>query len=183
MSWRWIGIAALLAAVVIGYGALTGGRSSQVTTTNPPAQPGYYLKDAVVTRTQKDGSLGMRLIAARAEQRTADDSIEMSDVRVNYFRSPETEWTLTAQKGFVPASSRVLSLEGDVELRPANAPTQSYLKTEALEIDTARNVAYSKRSPVTVRFGQHSMQVQSFEADLKSEKIRARSIDGHYEPQ
>ena len=77
----------------------------------------------------------------------------------------------------------VLSLEGDVELRPANAPTQSYLKAEALEVDTARNVAYSKRSPVTVRFGQHSMQVQSFEADLKSEKIQARSVNGRFEGQ
>jgi LPS export ABC transporter protein LptC len=183
MNWRWIGIAALLAAVVIGYGALNGGRSSRVATTSPPQPPGYYLKDAIVTRTQENGSLAMRLVASRVEQRTSDDGIEISGVNANYFRSPETEWTLSAQKGFVPADSRVLHLEGDVELRPANAPTESYLRTEALEIDTEKNLAYSTRSPVTIKFGHHGMRVQSFEADLKSEKIRARSIDGRFEPQ
>ena len=71
-------------------------------------------------------------------------------------------------------------LEGDVELRPSDAATDSYLRTEALAIDTERNVAYSTRSPVTVKFGKHDMQVQSFEADLKSEKIRARSVAGRF---
>ena len=123
MNWRWIAVTALLAAVVIGYGALTRRDASRVTAANPPAQPGYYLKDAIVSRTQKDGSLSMRLIAARVEQDTRDDSIKMNDVKVNYFRTRETEWVLTAKRGSVPADSRVVQLEGEVELRPANAPT------------------------------------------------------------
>jgi lipopolysaccharide export system protein LptC len=183
MNWRWIGIAALLAAVVIGYGALTGRNRSRIATTTAPVQPGYYLKDAIVTRTQKDGTLAMRLIATDVFQRTSDDSVEMAGVRANYFRTPETEWLVSADHGRVPADSRVVHLEGNVELRPANAPEQSYLRTEALAIDTEKNLAYNERSPATVKFGRHGMQVKSFEADLKSEKIRARSVNGRFEGQ
>jgi lipopolysaccharide export system protein LptC len=183
MNWRWIGIAALLAAVVIGYGALTGRDGSRIAATTPPVQPGYYLKDAVVTRTQTDGTLAMRLIATEVVQHTDDDSVEMTGVRANYFRTPETEWFLSAERGRVPGGSRVVHLEGDVELRPANAPVESYLRTEALAIDTEKNLAYNERSPVTVKFGRHGMQVKSFEADLKSEKIRALSVNGRFEGQ
>lgn len=183
MNWRWIGVTAVLAALVIGYGVVNGRGGSRVAATAPPVQPGYYLRDAVVMRTQKDGSMAMRLIASRVEQRTNDDSIELAGVRVNYFRSPQTEWMLSAQRGFVPADSRIVNLEGDVELRPSNAPEHSYLRTEALAIDTEKNLAYSTRSPVTMKFGHHGMRVQSFEADLKSEKIHARSVAGRFEPQ
>jgi lipopolysaccharide export system protein LptC len=183
MNWRWVAITALLAAVVIGYSTLTGRGGSRVASATPPVQPGYYLKDAIVTRTQQDGSIAMRLIASEVIQYTSDDRVEMTGVRANYFRTPDTEWLLSAERGRVPGDSRVVLLEGNVELRPANAPAASYLRTEALAIDTEKNLAYSTRSPVSVKFGQHGMRVQSFEADLKSEKIRARSVNGRFEGQ
>ena len=101
MNWRWISLAALLAALVIGYGAL-------------PEQPGYYLQDAVITQTHQDGSVSLRLIANRIEQQRRDDSISLDTVRVNYFQassgqSPQREWLLNARKGFVPANFRVVS--------------------------------------------------------------------------
>lgn len=183
MSWRWISIAAMLAAVVIGYGAFVDRDSSLTASNELPPQPGYYLKDAVITQTREDGALDIRLIANRIEQQPQDDSIVMSAVRVNYFQVPEKEWALSARRGWVPANSRVVQLEGDVELRPANADTASFLRADALAIDTEKNIAYSTSSPVTIRFGAHAMTVKSFRADLNSEKIRLESVNGRFEPQ
>ena len=113
----------------------------------------------MVTRTQQDGSLAMRLIAVAVEQDTRDDSIKMNDVSVNYFRSPQTEWILTAQNA---ASCRPIRASCNSKAtwscgRP-NAPSASYLRTEALAVDTEKNLAYSTRSPVTmqVRSARHA---------------------------
>ena len=68
MNWRWISLAALLAALVVGYGALIERNPSPAAIDTRAEQPGYYLKDAVITQTQQDGSSSLRLIANRIEQ-------------------------------------------------------------------------------------------------------------------
>lgn len=179
MNWRWVSLAALLAALVIGYGAFNDRTDSSMIGAATPPQPGYYLHDAIITETQQDGSLGMRLIAELIEQRPSDDAITLSGVRVNYFHAPGRQWALSAHRGVVPADSRIVHLMGDVVLRPADSP-DSLLRTEALTIDTGRNIAYADNSPVDVQFGQHAMTVQSFTADLTSEKVRLESVNGRF---
>jgi LPS export ABC transporter protein LptC len=183
MNWRWISLAALLAALVIGYGALVQRSPEPQTSSTQAERPGYYLQDAIITQTQQDGSVSLRLVANRIEQQQRDDSISLETVRVNYFQSPEHEWLLTARRGFVPANFRVVQLVGDVELRPADAQPTAFLRTDALAVDTQTNVAYSISSPVHLRFGQHAMVVKNFQADLNSEKIRLESVNGRFDPQ
>lgn len=192
MNWRWISIAALLAALVIGYGALVERSPAPATSDTQAEQPGYYLQDAIVTQTQQDGSVSLRLVANRIEQQRRDDSIALDTVRVNYYQfksgsksgqSPQREWLLNARQGFVPANFRVVQLFGDVVLRPADAQPQAFLHADALAVDTQTNVAYSIASPVHVRFGGHAMVVRNFRADLDSENIRLESVHGRFEPQ
>jgi LPS export ABC transporter protein LptC len=184
VTWRWISLAALLAALVVGYGALMRSAPEQETSDAQLEQPGYYLNDAVITQTREDGALDLRVVADRIEQRNTADSIAMRTVRVDYFQSPEQKWLLSADRGLVPADSRVVHLQGDVELKPADAQsTSASLRTDALAIDTQRGVAYSTSSPVRIRFGQHGLTVKSFRADLNSEKIRLESVNGRLEPQ
>jgi LPS export ABC transporter protein LptC len=188
MNWRWISLAALLAALVIGYGALVERNPSSVSNDMQAEQPGYYLQDAIVTQTQQDGSVSLRLIANRIQQQRRDDSIALDTVRVNYFQSSagqssQREWLLSARQGLVPANFRVVQLFGDVVLRPADAQPEAFLRADALAVDTQTNVAYSIASPVHVRFGAHSMVVKNFRADLDSEKIRLESVRGRFEKQ
>lgn len=182
MNWRWVSLAALLAALVIGYGALVDRSPAPATSGGQAEQPGYYLTDAVITQTRQDGALNLRLIATRIEQRS-DDSIAMDTVRVNYFQAPGREWVLTAQEGFVPANFRVVHLTGNVELRPADAKPAAFLRTEALAIDTETNVAYSTTSPTRIKFGQHTMIAKNFRADLNTEKIQLESVNAHFDPE
>jgi LPS export ABC transporter protein LptC len=181
MNWRWVTIASLLAAVVIGYGALNRRDPASLTADESPPQPGYYVNDAVITQTQKDGSLGALFVAERIEQRPSDDAIAITNVRVNYFQAPPREWVLTAERGVVPANSQTVQLMGAVELRPSDAPN-AFLRTDALEIDMERNLARGIESPTKIRFGPHTLTARTFSADLKTEKVHMESIDGAYAP-
>jgi LPS export ABC transporter protein LptC len=196
MNWRWISLAALLAALVIGYGALVERGPARTSNDAQAEQPGYYLQDAIVTQTQQDGSVSLRLVASRIQQQRRDDSIALDTVRVNYYQSnsgsnsgsksdqsPQREWLLNARQGFVPANFRVVQLFGDVVLRPADAQPEAFLRVDALAVDTQTNVAYSLASPVRVRFGSHEMVVKNFRADLDSENIRLESVHGRFDPQ
>jgi LPS export ABC transporter protein LptC len=181
MSWRWISIAALLATLVAGYAAFTQRDPSEVIYGEAPPQPGYFLRDAIITQTEKDGSPGMRLIAQRIDQKSTEDAIRLTTVQVEFLRTAERQWMLTAQQGFVPTGSRVIEFSGDVRLRPIDNTADTYLRTNALAIDTEKNIAYSTQSPVDIRFGRVAMRVKRFEADLNAEKVRLESIRGRTE--
>jgi LPS export ABC transporter protein LptC len=188
MNWRWVSLAAALAAIVIGYGAFVDNNAAPAMSHDLPEQPGYYLKDAVILRTREDGSPGIELIARRIEQKLnrsqGGEAINMESVRVNYFGTTDWQWELTAHSGQVPPNSRVVHLDGDVELRSlaANA-TDTFLRTDELSIDTEKSVAYSTRSPVQVRFGPHSMVVKNLRADLHTEKLRLEAVNGRFDPE
>ena len=178
MNWRWIISVALLAALLAGYGAFL--RRDVTTTLNNEdlEQPGYYLNDAVVTQTKADGLAGMTLVAKRIEQQQQQDSITLIDVQLDYAQAPEQRWVLTARLATVPPDSRIVQFTGNVELRPKQGTQEMYLRTEALTIDTEKNRAYSTSSPVEVRMGPYTLTARSFDADLRSEKIRMQDISG-----
>ena len=181
MNWRWVSITALLAALVAGYAAFTRRDPSEVTSGETPPQPGYFLRDTIITQTAKDGSPDIRLVAQRIDQKSTEDGIRLSTVQVDFLRTAERQWTLTAQQGFVPMGSRVIQFSGDVHLRPIDSTTNASLRTNAMAIDTEKNLAYSTQSPVDIRFGRVAMRVKRFEADLNSEKVKLESIRGRTE--
>jgi LPS export ABC transporter protein LptC len=188
MNWRSVSFAAVLAAIVIGYGAFVDNGGAPTMSHELPEQPGYYLKDAVVLRTRKDGAPSIELIAKQIEQKLnpnrGGEAIVMESVRVNYFGANDWQWELTAKSGQVPPNSRVVHLDGDVELRSLAASSpDTFLRTDELAIDTEKNLAYSTRSPVKVRFGQHSMVVKNLRADLNSEKLRLEAVNGRFDPE
>lgn len=181
MSWRWVSLTALLAALVVGFGALSRRESSTDVADTTLQQPAYYLKDAVITETEPDGSPKLRLIADRIEQQPKQRGFALDTVRVDYLRVPGKQWFLSADRGFMPEDSRQVQFAGDVELRPTEGPASTFLRTDELTIDTERNLAYTTTSPVAMRFGNYSMTVKRFEADLKTEKIRMESVHGRSE--
>jgi len=181
MNWRWISIAALLAALVAGYGAFMRSDPSQVTLDDTGRAPSYFLRNAIITQTEEDGSPGLRLIAARIDQERAGASIRLTNVHVDFLRTQERQWMLTAREGVIPPNSPVIEFRGDVHLRPIDATTPTYLRTEALSIDTERQVAFTTTSPVDIRYGKLAMTVKRFEADLNTEKVKLESVRGRSE--
>ena len=178
MNWRWIALSALLAAIVIGSGAYMRRGSAPLVSTTAPVAPSYFLSDAVITQTQPDGSPGIEVTASRIQQQNDSGTIQLNDVRARYFRVPNKEWALAADKGTLPADSRVLQLQGNVELHPVNQQINMQLRTEALALDTDRQVAYSVNAPVSFEFGGSVLRARSFRADLKNEALTARAGSG-----
>jgi LPS export ABC transporter protein LptC len=98
---------------------------------------------------------------------------------VDYLKVPERRWVLTAEHGMIPENSRTIEFSGNVELRPAEATrSHAFLQTEALAIDTVKNIAYTTQSPVLIKFGAYTMTVKRLEADLTSEKIKLEAARG-----
>ncbi|HEU4603328.1 MAG TPA: LPS export ABC transporter periplasmic protein LptC [Steroidobacteraceae bacterium] len=182
MNWRWIALSALLAAIVIGSGAYMNRSAAPLVNANTQGPPAYFLSDAVITETQPDGTPGIQVTATRIEQQNTSGTILLSDVRAHYFQVPGKEWALTADKGSLPADSRVLQLQGDVELHPLDQHVSMGLRTEALALDTEKQIAYSVNTPVTFQFGSNTMRANSFRADLKNEKLLARTVTGTLQP-
>jgi LPS export ABC transporter protein LptC len=181
VNWRWISIASLLAALVVGYGALVRRDSVETTLGEAPPQPGYYLRDAVITDMQADGTLGLRLVAKQIQQQTTEESVILHAVRVDYLKVPDRPWTLTADEATIPPSTRIVQFSGNVQLRPADVPAESFLRAEALALDTEKNRAYSTSSPVTVKLGPNTMKVKGFSADLTNEKVVLEAVSGRLE--
>lgn len=180
MNWRWISISALLAALVIGYGALSRRDASPAISSDVPLRPTYYLRNAVITETTADGTIETKLAAARIELQPLSDDLSMSEVFLTYFQSPEDEWHLTAERGFKPGDSPIFRLNGDVELRPAGDNVEGNLRAEELAVDTENEVAFSTRSPVHIRFGNHVMQVHGFRFDMNERRLHLQSGEGRY---
>jgi LPS export ABC transporter protein LptC len=182
MNWRWISLAAALAALVAVFGSMIDHDAANDANDTSLPPPGYYLKDAIITQTQENGSPDLRLSAARIDQQRKDASIRLQNVQVDYLKVPERHWVLTAERGEIPENSRIVEFSGNVELRPAEAKPQAFLRAESLAIDTVRNVAYTTASPALIKFATYSMTVKSLEADLVSEKIKLQSARGKTGP-
>jgi LPS export ABC transporter protein LptC len=181
MSWRWISITAMLAALVVGFGALSGRDAADEDVAQTSEPPAFYAKDAIVLQTQPDGSPQLRLVASRIDQQVADDSITLRKVRVDYLKVPNKPWVLTAEHGLVPADSRMITFDGDVELRPADMAEDTFLRTETLTVDTDRNLAYTTASPTSMQYGRYAMRVKRLEANLKTEIVKLDAVDGRSE--
>lgn len=183
MNWRWIITVALLAALLAGYSAFLR-RDPADAVNNTLEQPGYYLEDAVVTQSNADGSPGITLRAKRIEQPQRTEQIELIDVELDYLQTPAQRWSLKAKHATVPRDSRIVQFSGDVELRPVSSAEKTYLKTQALTLDTEKNLAYSSNgSPVEVQLGPYMLTAQRIDVDLGREKVRMRGVDGRTDPQ
>jgi LPS export ABC transporter protein LptC len=182
MNWRWIITVAVLAALLAGYSTLLR-RDPADLGNNTLEQPGYYLENAVVTQSNADGSPGISLMARRIEQPQRTEQIDLIDVQLDYLQTPAQRWRLTAKHATVPRDSRIVQFSGDVELRPVSSAEKTYLRTQALTVDTVKNLAYSNGTQVDVQLGPYFVTAERIDVDLHREKVRMQGVNGRSAPQ
>jgi lipopolysaccharide export system protein LptC len=181
MSGRWLWVA-VIAALVVTYALLTRNERQTGTPVARAPQPGYYLEDAVIVETGADGQPRVKLAARVIAQNAEDNSINLTDVRVDYTGDTERHWLLTSQHGFVPPDSQRIQFTGHVQIQDIAGENAPRANTERLELDMDKDIARTD-APVQITFGPHLLSSRGLWADLKGETLRLESqVNGHFSP-
>jgi LPS export ABC transporter protein LptC len=182
LNWRWVWLAALLGALAVSYGVLTRRDDDDGASVAKPAQPGYYLEDAVIIETGLDGKPRVKLSARMIQQDARDESIDLSDVRVDYTAAPSRHWLLTATHGYIPPNSQRIVFKGNVQIEESTSEDAPRVSADTMELDMLKNIVRTD-SPVQIAFGPHTLTSRGLWADLKGEKLRLESnVNGHFAP-
>jgi len=100
----------------------------------------------------------------------------LQDIALNYLSNTGTPWLLTAQHGSLEQSTRVVTFNGDVELRPQGSriTTPVTLRTDQLSIDTEHNLAVAP-GQVSILMNRQTLTAVGLQADLQRQTIRLMS--------
>jgi LPS export ABC transporter protein LptC len=150
LGWRAVLIIAAIAVILAGFGLWASRNGEDLRVGPAPAQPGYYLKQAVVTETDATGAARFKLSAEQINQNPKDQSIDLQTVLLDYRSDPDSLWLLTANHGHLVGGSRVIDFTGNVHIKPqAPSTNRVELQTETLSMDTENNIA---TAPGKVKF-------------------------------
>jgi len=201
MRSHWFSIVTLVAALMIGYSILSSREGAGLGGANePPVIMGYYLRDAIITETADDGTPRARFAASQVNQEPDLNRVVMTSVRADYLwpakngvetapssQHPANHWVLNADAAYLPTppsapdeqeseaaelpTTRTVELRGNVEAYNVGAEHDAVLKTEALDIDTDRELANTKDA-VTVDIDGHAARGTGLNVDLKHTHVR-----------
>lgn len=173
MNWQVIVIAAVCALLFGGYSLLSKRDDEALPSTATTLPPGYYMKNAAIIETGADGNPRLQLHAENIQQDASEQSVELQGIALNYLSDANTPWLLTAQRGSLEQSTRVVTFSGDVELRPQgpHIAMPVTLRTDALSIDTEHNTAAAP-GKVSILMNRQTITAVGLRADLQRQTIR-----------
>lgn len=149
----------------------------------------YYLNDVTFSNIGEDGKPMYKLHAETARHRQADDAIEMSEIKLDFFRSDSNSktaaqdaWQLQAGSGEVSGDQSQVFLANNVIARRQNAAIPAEIHTSAMMIEPHKNILVSQ-APVLIRQGQHTVTAQTMTVELdRSRVILSDGVKGRYVP-
>jgi lipopolysaccharide export system protein LptC len=180
INWKWVWMLGLIAAAIATYGVLVGNPDEGTATGERPVQPGYYLKDAILTITQPDGSPRIKIVARRIDEHVADKSYGAEGVHVDYLAVPGKPWTLKSDQAAVPADLQSVVFNGNVEVRSLQTEQGGVIRTQSLALDMQSNVATTDE-PVEIEFAGQQLHATGLKADMKNERLQLESaVNGNF---
>lgn len=177
--------AALLAGGALLVTLLTGRGDEDVESGPATPERGYYLTDSTLTEMGPDGRPRVVVRAQSIEQQLPDQSVLLSDLRLDYTAGASGVWHVTADRGRMPPSKESLLLDGNVRVRgePADGKGgNAIILTDELAYDTRSNVVQTA-APVIVRFGSHELLGRGLRVELNAGTLRLESnVNGRFIP-
>jgi len=184
LTQRAIAIAALLAGAAMLFGVLVG-RDDDATEAGPAAESrGYYLTDAILTEIGTDGRPRVVVRARSIEQLLSDESVQLSDLTLDYATQQRGLWHVTADSGRMPRDRGSLLLSGNVRVAGTAEQTgnQAVILTDELAYDTQANVIHTPAA-VAVQFGPHELHGRGLRVGLNEGNLRLESnVNGRFTP-
>lgn len=147
----------------------------------------YYLNDVTFSNLGEDGKPLYKLHAETARHRQSDDAVEMSKIKLDFFRSDgkaanSDSWQLQAGSGEVSGDQSQVLLADNVVARRQNGAIPAEIHTSALLIEPQKNILVSQ-APVLIRQGQHTVSAQTMTVELdRSRVILSDGVKGRYVP-
>lgn len=143
---------------------------------------GYYLNQATLTGTGKDGRMLYRLLADEVVQQPADGSVSLRGVAVDYDPARAIPWRLTADSGEILDEGRLIALSGNVVAATREQPEGpvATIRTDYLEFDPATDIAATDHR-VLIDYGGSTVQARGLRALLREDRLQLLAeVSGRY---
>jgi LPS export ABC transporter protein LptC len=179
---RLITLAAILAGLVLLYGLLVDRSGDEPGPAGATEQRGYYVDDATLTETGADGKPRIVVQAKTIEQQLSDDSVLLTDLKLDYTAANRGNWRITANHGRMPPDRSSLLLDGDVTVTGKSERGSPVIVTDQLTYDTNSDYIQTAER-VNIRFGNNVLIGRGLRVNLNAETLRLESnVNGRFVP-
>lgn len=151
----------------------------------PELQLAYYLDTAELTGTAADGTVLYTVKTRRAQQMSESNSIELTEILMDYGASEGKPWKVRADRGRIPAGARIIELEGNVVAVSGGQSAgqgQTVINTERLDIEPGTMRASTKKR-VRLSFNNRQLNATGLQADFAANNLKLLSnVNGKFTP-
>jgi LPS export ABC transporter protein LptC len=182
LTQRLVAVAAGLAALATAYTLLVGHLGPDVEVGASKPQRGYYLVDSTMTEMGPNGRPKVIVHARTAEQRLSDQSVDMTDVVVDYPTEKYGNWHGTSRTGHMPPDRKSMQLAGDVRMTSQLEQGAAVILTDHLNYDIDKGLVQTA-DPVDIRLGSHVLKARGLRGDLNAQTLKLESnVNGRFVP-
>jgi lipopolysaccharide export system protein LptC len=176
----------LLAVIALGISTWILSSPSHTPAQSGPASalPGYYLKNAVLTDYDANGTASIRIHADRIDQIDHGPEVALYNVRVDYQSPTGQSWVLLGDTGHLETGGKIVDVAGNVKLTETatDHAGSAVLHTDTLRYDVTNGIATTE-SDVRIDFGAHALNAHGLIANLKERTMRLESkVNGRFQP-
>lgn len=177
----------LLAVIALGVSTwILSSPSHRPTLSGPEASslPGYYLKNAILTDYDANGTPSIRIHADRIDQVDHGPEVALTNVRVDYQSPNGQTWVMLGDTGHLETGGKIVDVAGNVKLTETSTDHAgtAVLHTDTLRYDVSAGIATTD-SDVRIDFGPHALTGRGLIANLKERTMRLESkVNGRFQP-
>jgi LPS export ABC transporter protein LptC len=166
--------ALLLAGAIVSGFVLVSSRDDEAPKARPELSFAFYLDQAEITGTGKDGELRYQIWTERATQETAESNIDLTRIRMRYGDS-EKSWELKANGAIIPAETSMIVLRGNIIAASTDQNDNTMIiRTQQLDIDTETKVADTRRK-VVLEVNGSKLNATGLHIDLENNQLKLLS--------
>jgi len=147
------------------------------------ALPTYYVRDALLLRTDETGRVRYRIHAEYAEEKPGGGALLLDGVHIEFREDEGIPWRVRAGRAAAWIEDQALELGGGVELvRDSTDGPPTIVKTETLLLEPLRQFA-SASGRVTFVIGPNELVADGLKAFLKEDRLELESnVHGRLKP-
>jgi len=130
----------------------------------------FYMRDAAILGTDSNGDVSYRVFATLVEQPEQDESLVLSEVRIEYDARTQVPWLVTAVRATFDKGETMRLYEARLSSLPEPGAASWIIEAPELELETEMHLVRSEH-PVVLSQGSARLEAERLRADLKHGQI------------